>query len=157
MTILEAIETEVGNLSSKVTYKYAGNLEEANATMFDNIKPEEYPVCLILAFDIEDYNRENGRVQSQAEINALFLDRIESQASIDAITSEVETSIIAPMRALTRELVNRLDQNDIIEEEGIGSVTNRNTYEALMDAHLYGNWAVFTIKFSEDITTCVPV
>lgn len=156
MTILEAIETEVGNLSTKTRFEYAGDLEESNATIFDTITDGQFPVCLVLAFDIEDTGRENGRVISSAEVNTLFLHKLPGQGSIDSVTAEIETSIIAPMRALTRELVNRLDLNDIVEEDGITSVVNRNTYQALMDAHLYGNWGVFTIKFSEGITTCVP-
>lgn len=152
MTILQALETEVGNLSTGVRFVYS-TLEEANANLFDNLLTGQFPVCLILAFDIEDYDRANGRVKSQAEINALFLNRTPS-ATIDNTISEIDETIISPMRALTRELVNRLDDNDIIEETGIETLVNRSVHEALMDAHLYGNWGVFTVKFSEDITTC---
>lgn len=154
MTLLEAIETEVSNLSTRVRFEYAGNLEEANATIFDQINSGEFPVCLVLAFDIVD-NRAQGIV-SDAEISVLFLDRKEGQATIDAKTSEVDTQIIAPMRAISREFFNRLEANDIIEEDGIVSVTNRNVYEPIADAHLYGNWAVATVKFTEEISLCVP-
>lgn len=153
MTLLETIEDKVSCLPTPTRFVYS-TLEEANATIFDELLTGQFPVCLILALDIEDYSRENGLVKSQAEINALFLDRVPRE-TIDKPVSEVENEVIAPMRSLSRELINRLDKSDIVEENGIESVVHRSVHEALMDAHLYGNWAVFTIKFSEDLTTCV--
>lgn len=153
MTLLSTLETEVGKLSRAVRFEYS-TLEMANASIFDSLLTGQFPVCLILAFDIQDNNRENGKIKSTAEVNALFLDRVPN-STIDKPIYQVENEIIAPMRALTRELVNRLDLTDIIEEDGISELTNRSVHEALMDAHLYGNWGVFTIKFSEDIATCV--
>lgn len=153
-TLLSQLEHECNNLSQGVRFEYAGDLSEANANIFDKLNNGDFPVCLILAFDILDGNREHGKINSSAEINALFLDRV-SQSTIDKPTSQVESEIIAPMRALAREFVNRLDANDIIEGQGIQSVTHRNTWEAIMDAHLYGDWCVFTIEFSEGTTICV--
>ena len=152
MTLLSAIETEVSNLSKAVRFEYS-TLELANATIFDTLSSGQFPVCLILAFDITDSSRENGRVVSEAEVNALFLDRVPN-STIDQPIKDIDSQVIAPMRDLSRELINRLDKNDIIEAEGIASVVNRSVHEPLMDCHLYGNWAVFTVKFSEDITTC---
>lgn len=155
-TLLSAMETEVGNLSTKTRFVYVGDLEEANATIFDNLASGDFPVCLILAFDIVDGDRQYGVINSTAEINALFLNRLTNEETIDKPTSYIETQIIAPMRALSREFVNRMDDNDIVHAAGISSVTNRNVFQALMDAHLYGNWAVFTISFSEEVSTCPP-
>jgi hypothetical protein len=154
MTILEALETEVSNLSRRVRFEYS-TLDLANATIFDQIESSNFPVCLVLAFDIQDVSRENGKVISTAEVNTLFLDRAPAE-SIDKPIQEIESEFVSPMRALTRELVNRLDLNDIIEEGGIESLVNRSVHEATMDAHLYGNWGVFTVRFSEDISTCLP-
>lgn len=151
-TLLGTLEYEASLLSVKNRFIYS-TLEEANATVFDSIQAGEFPCCLVLAADIQDYNREGGSVKSQAELNILFLDRV-IEKTIDKPVVDIENEVIAPMRTLTRELINRLDKTDFIEEEGISSVTHRSVHEALMDAHLYGNWAVFTIKFSEDITTC---
>jgi hypothetical protein len=153
MTLLEAIETEVANLSRKCRFEYAGDLNEANANIFDKLATGDFPVCLVLAFDINDSDRATTRINSEAEVNILFLDRLTSEQTIDQPTSKLESAIIAPMRALTRELVNRLDKNDIITEDGISSLVNRNTWQAIGDAHLLGNWAVIQIKFSEDIST----
>ena len=153
MTILAALETEVANLSRNTRFEYS-TLDLANATIMDQIESSEFPVCLVLAFDIQDVSRENGRVVSTAEINALFLDR-SPNPSIDKPIQEIEDEFVAPMRALTRELVNRLDENDIIEASGIESLVNRSVHEGTMDSHLYGNWGVFTVRFSEDITICV--
>lgn len=151
-TLLETLETTCASLSRKVRFEYAGDLEEANATIFDKITSGQFPVCLVLAFDIVDGDRAHARINSTSEVNAIFLDRI-NQPSIDKPTTETETKVIAPMRALAREFVNRLETTDIINEDGITSVNNRSVYQALMDAHLYGNWSVFTVKFSEDINT----
>jgi hypothetical protein len=151
-TLLETLETTCASLSRKVRFEYAGDLEEANATIFDKITSGQFPVCLVLAFDIVDNDRAHARINSTAEVNAIFLDRI-NQPSIDKPTTETETKVIAPMRALAREFVNRLETTDIISEDGITSVNNRSVYQAMMDAHLYGCWSVFTIKFSEDINT----
>lgn len=153
MTIHEALEQEVGNLSVKTRFEFA-DLNEANATIFDKLTSGEFPVCLVLPFDIVDDKREGISVYSTAEINTIFLDRI-PQITTDLPTSQVENDAIAPMRALTRELVNRLDRLDMMDENGIESLTNRSTHQALMDAHLYGNWGVFTVRFTEDLTTCL--
>ena len=155
-TLLSAMETEVANLSTKTRFEYAGDLEEANATIFDKLMSGDLPVCLILAFDIVDSDRQHGVINSTAEVNALFLNRLTNEETIDKPTSYIETQIIAPMRALSREFVNRLERNDIIRGAGVASVTNRNVYQALMDSHVYGNWAVFTISFSEEVSTCPP-
>lgn len=154
MTILEAIETETGHLSRATRFEYEGNLEMANATIFDKIQDGEFPVCLALAFDIVD-DRGHGIIKSSAEINMLMLDRLTSEGTVDYPAAKIETEIISPLRALMRELINRLDVLDMVEEEGISAVTNRNVWQAIGDAHLYGTWAVFTIKFTENISTCV--
>lgn len=151
MTILEAIHEEVANLSSKVRFEYA-TLEESNAEIFDRLLAGEFPVCLVLPFEIVDESREGGQVRSSAEINTLFLDRIEGD--MNNRVYDVEINVIAPMRNLTRELVNLLDKNDIIDQAGIESLTHRSLHEPIMDSHLYGNQGVFTIKFSEGLSTC---
>jgi hypothetical protein len=129
------------------------DLEEANATVFDRLQSGDFPVCLVLPFDINDNDRRHTAINSEAEVNALFLDRLTSQETIDKSTAEIENRIIAPMRALTRELCNRLETTDIINEDGIGSCVNRSVHQALLDSHLYGNWGVFKISFTEDINT----
>lgn len=153
--LLEVLETECSNLSRKTRFEYA-TLEEANATIFDKLASGDFPVLLILPFDIVDPDRAHGVINSEAEINAIFLDRKTSVETIDVITKDIENEIIAPMRSLAREFVNRLDDNDIISEDGITSVTHRSTHEALTDAHLFGDWCVFTIKFTEMVPTCPP-
>ena len=148
-TLLEQLETTCSELSVKCEFEYA-DLDEANAVIFDKLK--DFPVCLIIPFDINDTGRDGPRVRSQAEVNALFLDKI-NQVTIDKPTIEIENTVIAPMRSLAREFCNRLETTDIIEEDGISSSLNRSVHQPLADAHLYGCWAVFTIKFSEDIAT----
>jgi hypothetical protein len=151
-TLLETLETTCASLSRKVRFEYAGDLEEANATIFDKLSSGQFPVCLVLAFDIVDGDRAHTRINSTAEVNAIFLDRI-TQLTPDKPTTEIENKVIAPMRALAREFTLRLETTDIINEDGITSVTNRAVWQAIGDANLYGNWAVFTIKFSEDTNT----
>jgi hypothetical protein len=153
-TLLSQLEAECNNLSRKVRFEYVGDLSEANANILDKLSKGDLPVCLILAFDITDGDRSGVRVNSTAEINALFLDAVYQQ-TIDKPTAEMEARIIGPMRTLAREWINRLDLNDIINGLGIESVTHRNTWEAVGDAHLMGDWCNFTIKFSEDTTTCL--
>jgi len=150
-TLLETLETTCGELSQKCRFVYA-DLDEANATIFDQIGSGAFPVCLVLPFDISDTGRSGARITSQAEVNALFLDSM-PQATIDKPTTEIESKIIAPMRALAREFCNRLETTDIIEEDGITLSLNRSAHQAMMDSHIYGCWSVFTIKFSEDINT----
>ncbi len=152
MTLLSTIEQEVSYLSKKTRFEYS-TLEEANAIIFDDLPTSEFPVCLVLAFDTQDVSRNNGVVISQAELNILFLDRVPRETN-DLPVNEAENLIIAPMRGLARELINRLDNSDIVEENGIESVVHQSVHEALTDANLFGNWAIFTIKFSEDLTTC---
>lgn len=155
MTLLQALEQEVTALVPRVRFQFA-NLDEANATIFDQINTSEFPVCLILPFDITDEGRENGRVKSSAEINAIFLTRATSEQTIDKPTSQIDSEFVAPMRSLARQFINRLDTNfEFIEDDGISSVVHRSTHEAIMDAHLYGCWSVFTIKFWEELSTCV--
>ena len=151
MTLLSTIEQEVSYLSKKTRFEYS-TLEEANAIIFDDLPTSEFPVCLVLAFDTQDVSRNNGVVISQAELNILFLDRVPRETN-DLPVNEAENLIIAPMRGLARELINRLDNSDIVEENGIESVVHQSVHEALTDANLFGNWAIFTIKFSEDLTT----
>lgn len=150
MTLRDAIESEVGNLSRKVRLESA-TLEEANATIFDQILTGDFPVCLLLPFDIVDDGMKAGELSSSAELNMIFVDRYTSEGSIDQASIDIENDIIAPMRALSRQLISRLNQSDIIFEDGISSVTHRSIHEAITDAHLYGDWAVFTIKFCENI------
>lgn len=151
-TLLEQLETTCGELSTKVHFDYA-DLDEANAVIYDNLK--EFPCLLILPFDINDTGRSGPKINSEVEVNALFLDKIDNQPTLDKSTVDIENKIIAPMRAIAREFCNRLETTDIIEEDGISSVVNRSVHEPLMDSHLYGCWAIFTIKFSEDIATYV--
>jgi hypothetical protein len=153
-TLLYAIETEVSNLSTRTRFEYAGDLEDANATIFDQIASGEFPVCLILAFDVND-TRANGIVKSKAEINALFLTKLD-QITVDKKASEIDLEAIAPMRSIAREFINRLDENDIVTEAGIETVVHRSVHQALMDAHLYGCWSVFTVNFEEGISLCPP-
>lgn len=154
MTILSAIETEVNNLSSKVTFKFAATLEEANANFFDKLKPEDYPVALLLVYNPNEKDRSFGRIIQEAEINMFIVDRTQ-QATIDVDSLDVNPTV-ERMRALSTELVNRLDKNDIIEETGIESVSHVSTFEPITDAHVYGDYLTFTITFSEGLTTCVP-
>ena len=151
-TLLSELERCAALLSTPVRFEYS-TLEIANATIFDQISAGEFPVCLILAFDIQDVGREGVRVKSEAEVNAIFLDSVPA-STIDKPIQEIENEIVAPMRALTRELVNKLDLSDIVEEDGISALTNRSVHEAILDAHLYGNWGVFTIKFTETTKCC---
>jgi len=152
MTIHEALRAEVGNLTRRFRYEYSTE-DLANATIFDGLLAGDFPVCLVLPFDIND-TRENGVVTSSAEINAMFLDRA-PQSTMDKPIQEAEDEIIAPMRTYTREFLNRMDLNDIVHEEGVGEATHRSVHEPVMDAHVYGNWAVFTIKFTEDLSQCI--
>lgn len=154
-TILQTLETECANLTTPCTFKLA-NLEEGNATIFDKLTDSEFPLLLVLPFDINDVSRETGRVISEAEINALFLTKV-SNSTMDDKAYDVEQKANAPMRALAKEFVNRLDLNDIIEDNGIETVNHRTVQgEPVGDAHLYGCWSVFTIRFSEDLSTCLP-
>ncbi len=153
MTILETIQDEVSNLSTRTRFEYE-DLEAANATIFDKLQSGDFPVCLILPFDIQDVDRENGSVKSSAEINAIFLNRI-PQADIDKPSLEVDQQVVASMRTLAREFINRMDDSDIIQGAGITSVVHRSVHQAIMDAHLYGSWAVFSISFTENNSVCV--
>lgn len=153
-TLLQVFETECQNLTTRTRFEYA-TLEEANASIFDKLASGDFPVLLILPFDPID-DRSSGSVKSTAEVEAIFIDRVNGQTTIDTITKEIENTVIAPMRALTREWINRVDDSDIIDEDGITSVTHRSTHEAIMDAHLYGNWARFTIKYTEGNSLCIP-
>ena len=152
MTLLSTIEQEVSYLSKKTRFEYS-TLEEANAIIFDDLPTSEFPVCLVLAFDTQDVSRNNGVVISQAELNILFLDRVPRETN-DLPVNEAENLIIAPMRGLARELINKLDNSDIVEENGIESVVHQSVHEALTDSNLFGNWAICTLKFNEGLTTC---
>jgi hypothetical protein len=151
-TLLETLETTCASLSRKVRVEYA-TLEEANAVILDRLKTSDFPVCLIIPFETVDGDRAHTRINSTAEVEALFLDRFTTQQTLDKSTVQIENLFCAPMRALSREFVNRLDTTDIIHEDGISSVRHQSTFNGLTDAHLYGCWSTFTIKFSEDINT----
>lgn len=153
-TLLEAIEEEVSNLTTKTRFE-TGDLEEANATIFDHIEQGDFPVCLVLPFDIND-DRTKGKVTSTAELNVLFLNKFQNTETIDKPYHEIENQMVAPMRTLTREFINLLDDNDIINEDGITTPVHKSVHQALTDSHLYGNWCVFTIKFEEGLSLCPP-
>jgi hypothetical protein len=152
-TLLSTIETEVAALIPKTRFEYAANLNEANNTIFDVIPNGEFPVCLVLQIDPSQKSREYGRIIMEAELTVFFLDKI-AAASPDQSAIEAHPIVLA-MRSLSDQFINRMDKTDIIEELGIESVSNTSTYEAIMDAHLYGNMATFTITYSEDLTTCI--
>ena len=152
-TLLSAIEEEVGNLTTRVTFHYS-DLEESNAMIYDRLQPSDFPACLILPIDITDSEREHGKLIHTAEVNAIFLNRFTNEATIDKSISEINTQFVEPMTTLARQFINRLDENDIIEGTGIDSVVHRSTHQALFDAHLYGCWSVFTIKYYEGLSTC---
>lgn len=152
MSIHEVLKYSAAALNPKCRYIFA-TLDESNATIFDQIGAGDFPVCLILPFDIVDGNREHGVIKSTAEINAIFLTRY-PQATIDIPTQEVEDKMVAPMRSLARAFVNTMDKSTIMFEDGITSATYRSVHEAMSDAHLFGCWAVFTPSFTEDLTTC---
>jgi hypothetical protein len=154
MTILSAIQSEISQLSRSCKFYYE-DLDQANANIFDKISAGEFPVCLILPFDIQDVSRENGVIRSTAEVNALFLDKV-AQLDPDKPSLDIENEVVAPMRAIAREFLNRLDLNDIIDEDGITSNVNRSVHQGVSDAHLYGCWVIFTVKFTENISLCVP-
>jgi len=152
-SILQTLEDEVGNLTTPTTFKMA-SLEEGNATIFDTLGLSDFPLALCLPFDITDVPRGTSIISS-AEINIIFLNKVAND-SIDNPAFDIEAEVNAPMRALARQFINRLERNDIIEDEGIVSVVHRTIQsEPIGDAHLHGSWAVFTIKFNEDLTTCV--
>lgn len=151
-TLLSEIRSIVSGLSAPVRFEYA-TLEEANANVFDKLGAGEYPVCLVIPFDIKDSKRENGRINSETDVSLFMLTRVNA-GTIDSDSYKIETTVIEQMRGLCREIVNALDKSDIVEEEGIAEVNNRSVHEAVMDAHLYGCWSEFKVKYSEDISTC---
>jgi len=151
-SIHQVLKDSASCLSVKVRYVFA-DLDESNATIFDSVGAGEFPVMLVIPFDIVDGNRENGVVKSTSEMDILFLTRI-PQATIDIPSDEIETKMVDPMRKLAREFVNVLDKDDIMFEEGITSATYRSVHKAMMDSHLYGCWINMTPSFTEDLTTC---
>lgn len=153
MALIDEIELAVSSLSTATKFYYA-DLEEANATIFDRIASGEFPACLVIPADISD-TRTSGKVTSTAELNCIFLTKAK-QDTLDKPTHEIESEVIAPMRTLAREFVNRLDDSDIIEGNGIEDVVHRSIHQALLDAHLYGCWSVFTINFTEGNSLCPP-
>jgi len=154
MTLLSAIETEVSNLSTSTRFLFAADREEANASIMDKVLTGEFPVCLLMAFDIQDV-RINGIVKSKSDIRIAFLTRL-TQLTPDLPMAEIDEQAILPMRNLAREFINRLDKNDIISEAGIESVTYISTHGGIYDAHLYGSSCEFTVNFEEGISLCPP-
>ena len=152
MTIHELLETSALTLVKRYEYE---DLDLANAVIFDKLNTGDFPVCLVLPFDIEDNNRENGVIKSTAEINALFLTRYTSQETIDKSSNEIEQLMVAPMRNLARRFVNLIDDSDLMFEQGVISARYRSVHQPLMDATLYGCWVVFSPNFTEDLTVCL--
>jgi hypothetical protein len=151
MTLHELLEQSAIAVGARYEYE---DLDLSNATIFDKLNAGQFPVCLVLPFDIVDEDRENGVVKSTAEINALFLTRYTVQETTDKPSSEIEQTMVAPMRALARSFVNLIDHDDLMFEEGVISARYRSVHQSMFDSVLYGCWVVFSPKFTEDLTTC---
>lgn len=154
MTLLQAIEEVAAGLSDKPTVHLA-DLDEANATIIDRITKSEFPVLLIIPTIITDEIQASGLLVSSTELSLYFFDKDYDQKTTDFKAKEMESKIIEPMRALSREFIHALQVHEIIHQnEKITDIRHQPVYSS-MDANLFGVFTRANITFTEGITGCV--
>lgn len=152
MTIIEALQEVNASMSRTLTLIYA-DLDEANVDV-DKLVNSELPVNIILPITPVDTPSTSGILKTTFELNAFFLNKSEV-ITTDYKSIQVETDVIAPMRALAREFMFRLNEHEITDPEtkGISSITYQPVYSS-MDANLFGVWARATVPVMEGVTGC---
>lgn len=151
-TLIQAIETEVANLSTPTRFEFE-KLDVANGTIFDKLTVGDFPVCLLVPFNPSIRDREHPRSIMEATVEIFILSKM-AGATYDRTAEDIK-ALIEPLHALGHELINRLDLNDVIEDEGITTVDFVDAFEAVGDATLYGPMITFNIVYSEDLNVCI--
>lgn len=155
MTILEAIEEVVEDMSQNVTLIYA-DLNEANFDV-DKLVGSEFPVLIVLPFIPVDTPGTSGVLKTTFDFQAFLLNKDVMQSTVDYRAIEVENNVVAPMRMLAREFMHKFNEHTIIDPEdkiGIGARTYQPIYSS-MDANLHGVFIRARVPVMEGITGCV--
>lgn len=152
MTIIEVLQEVNNSMSRPLTFIYA-DLNEANLEA-DKLLNSELPINIIMPFSVTDVPGTSGILKSTFELNAFFLNK-SSNITTDFKAIEIETEVIAPMRALAREFIFRLNEHSIVDPEtkGLTSIVYQPVYSS-MDANLFGVWAKATVPVMEGLSGC---
>lgn len=152
MTILEAIQAIVDTLTTPVTFIY-GDEYEANV-LADKMAGSELPILVIFPIVVTDKPGASGVLKSTFPLYAMFLNKDPDEAAIQKDSAKLESKVVAPMRALAREFVFKLNQSQIIDpEEEAFEITHEPIYNN-MDANLHGIFSTGTVPVIEGITGC---
>jgi hypothetical protein len=142
------------SLSRGTTFKFA-NIFEANFDLDKLLTASDFPVHVLLPFEVRDRIGSGGSVRSTAALEGFFLTRSE-MPTIDYETMEVESSMVAPMRSLAREFFHKLSESEITSTEvnDLPDIRYIPTYHS-MDAHLFGVHYIVSWPVMENISGCV--
>lgn len=153
MTILEAIEEVAGTILPVPEFFYA-DLNEANIDA-DALANSAFPLMIVLPIVVTDNPGRSGVLKSSVPLQFFMLNVKADQATVQYNSAQVETEIIAPMRALARQFMYKLNRHAIVDPETAGATNIRyeSTYSAL-DRNVHGVYVTATVPFLEGITGC---
>jgi hypothetical protein len=155
MTILAAIEAIKATLPAIKTFHYA-SLEEANIEA-DYLTSAEFPLMLVLPITVTDNAGTTGVLKSTTQLHMFFLNKDTSQRTVEHKASEIETSVVAPMRLLARQFVHKLmEYRPIIDTEVADPVTDIQYIPAYssMDSNVHGVEVFCTARVMERPNVC---
>lgn len=125
------ITEEVG-----ATYLIA-NIYEANFAIDQFLMDVDYPVHIMLPYEVKDSGGAMGVIRSTIVLEGFFLTKV-AAPTIDYKTGEVDIQAVEPMRTLGRQFFDNLGLDDIINREQETIEVSWVPAYASFDAHLHG-------------------
>lgn len=113
------------------------NIFEANFRMDTFLQSANYPVHILLPYDVRDVIGENGVRRTVLPLEGFFLTKIDNP-TIDYVTGEADKVAIEPMRALARKYFDKLSVNSIINNEVENIAVQYLPTYAIYDVHIFG-------------------
>lgn len=156
MTILSALEEIQTNMVGIPKQHFAG-LEEANLPA-DFYETADYPLQIILPFEVLDEVSESGALQSYFQLHFFLLNKYTAQRTIEFKAREVENAVVAPMRLLARKFMHKLGEHSILDSNVKKPITQTRIIPAYssLDADLHGVEVVSNVYVMEKPVICVP-
>lgn len=156
MTILEALEEVNDSLitATRPQFIYVAAEWEANQIV-DALTNAQFPILVVLPIIVTDVPGPSGVLKSTFDFSAFMLNK-PTLATENFVTADIDTDSTAPMRALARQFMHKLQHHSIIDPETNGIQTITYTPEfGLWDAHLFGVFIRATVPVMERISGCV--
>lgn len=113
------------------------NIYEANFNLDQFLTNVDFPVHVLLPYEVRDVMGDHGVIRSELVLDGFFLTRM-AEPTIGYDTSKADIEAVEPMRAMARKFFDALSLESIINSEVTDiSVSYIPTY-ANFDAHLHG-------------------